>query len=85
MIEIKIYDNDEKIIIQIIDNGKTISRYQKNKIFKPGYSTKNQGWGLGLNLSKRIIKHIHKGEIHLNQSKENITIFQIEFKNFYSS
>ena len=84
-IEIKIFTINNTIKIQIIDNGKTISRTQKNKIFKPGFSTKNKGWGLGLNLSKRIINQIHKGAINLILSNDEQTIFQIEFKSFYSS
>lgn len=65
------------IQILFIDNGLGITRNNKNNIFKPGYSTKSKGWGIGLNLSKRIIKYIHKGNIKLIKSKQGETIFEI--------
>ena len=68
----------------ITDNGIGISNKDKNKIFKPGYSTKRRGWGLGLSLSKRIIKDIHHGKIKLHKSNTNETIFMISFRNFSS-
>ena len=71
------------ILINIIDNGIGIKSSAKNKIFNPGYSTKNKGWGLGLCLSKRIINDFHKGTIKLLKSNNNITQFQILFKNSY--
>jgi len=60
-----------------IDNGSGISRDNKGQIFKPGFSTKNKGWGIGLNLTKRIIEYIHKGKIKLNKSDQYQTIFEI--------
>ena len=84
-INIKLINTDDKYIdLFIEDNGDPISREQKNKIFKPGYSTKNKGWGIGLSLSERIIKYIHKGSINLVHSNENTTLFNIRFKNSYS-
>ena len=84
-IEIIIINNNNELEILIIDNGKPISRSQRNKIFKPGFSTKNKGWGLGLSLTQRIIKDIHKGSISLISSTNEQTTFQIKFKSFYSS
>ena len=84
-IEIIINNNNNELEILIIDNGKSISRSQRNKIFKPGFSTKNKGWGLGLSLTQRIIKDIHKGSISLISSTNEQTTFQIKFKSFYSS
>ena len=84
-IEIIIINNNNELEILIIDNGKPISRSQRNKIFKPGFSTKNKGWGLGLSLTQRIIKDIHKGSISLISSTNEKTTFQIKFKSFYSS
>ena len=69
--------NNNNISILFIDNGLGINRKNKNNIFKPGFSTKSKGWGIGLNLSKRIIEYIHKGSLKLIKSKQGETIFQI--------
>ena len=69
--------NSNNISILFIDNGLGINRKNKNNIFKPGFSTKSKGWGIGLNLSRRIIKYIHKGNLKLIKSKPGETIFQI--------
>ena len=84
LINIDLEEVDNYINIYIIDNGIGINNKDKNKIFKPGYSTKRRGWGLGLSLSKRIIKDIHKGKIRLYKSNNDKTVFLISFKNFYS-
>ncbi|MCJ7507377.1 MAG: HAMP domain-containing histidine kinase [candidate division Zixibacteria bacterium] len=57
-----------KIIIKVSDNGRGIATDQQGKIFKPGYTTKKRGWGLGLSLVKRIIKEYHSGRIYLEES-----------------
>ena len=59
---------DEYVKIYIIDNGVGINKSVKNKIFKPGVTTKQRGWGLGLSLAKRIIKEYHNGEIKVEDS-----------------
>ena len=82
LININVEATDNYINIYVIDNGSGINN--KSKIFRPGYSTKKRGWGLGLSLSKRIIKDIHNGKIKLYKSNEDETIFLISFKNFYS-
>ena len=46
-----------------------MSKGQAKQIFKPGYSTKKRGWGLGLSLSKRIIEQYHKGSLQLRQTE----------------
>jgi two-component sensor histidine kinase len=66
------YLNDKKIFIDIQDNGKGISSRNKRNIFKPGYSTKKRGWGLGLSLAKRIIEDYHGGTIYLKDSQVGI-------------
>jgi two-component system, sporulation sensor kinase D len=67
-----------KIKIQIKDSGKGIAKSKFKKIFKPGYTTKKRGWGLGLSLSKRIIEDYHKGKILVKSSDINkATIFEI--------
>jgi len=67
-IEITIVDMVRHIYIDISDTGKGMSKTQYKKIFKPGYTTKQRGWGLGLTLSKRIVENYHKGKIFVRQS-----------------
>ena len=54
-----------------MDTGKGIPQANLKTVFKPGYSTKKRGWGLGLSLAKRIIKEYHKGKIFVYKSKIN--------------
>ena len=84
MIKIEVIQIDSDIKIIIEDNGIGIINKDKNKIFKPGYSTKSRGWGLGLSLSKRIINDIHQGTIKLLKSNKEGTSVLITFKNSYS-
>lgn len=58
-----------KIFIDIKDNGIGILPIYKDVIFKPGYSTKKRGWGLGLNLAKRIIEEYHDGKLFIKETK----------------
>ena len=53
-----------KAVVDIADNGKGVSRDQIKAIFKPGFTTKKRGWGLGLSLAKRIIADYHRGQIY---------------------
>ncbi len=67
--------------IEVIDTGKGIPLRQQNAIFRPGYTTKNRGWGLGLSLSRRIINEYHKGKIFVAQSEVGKgTVFRIQLK-----
>jgi signal transduction histidine kinase len=62
--------NENKFIkIDIKDTGKGISKKNIPMVFKPGFTTKKRGWGLGLSLSKRIIEHYHKGELFVKSSE----------------
>ena len=67
-VKINLIEEDDHIKIYISDNGSGIKQSLKNKIFNPGITTKERGWGLGLSLSKRIIEEYHKGEIKLISS-----------------
>lgn len=67
-IDIFISQPNSHTVIEIHDTGKGISRKMHKNIFKPGYSTKQRGWGLGLALSKRIIEQYHKGSISISES-----------------
>ena len=59
----------DAVFIDVKDNGKGIDLKSKQDIFRPGYSTKQRGWGLGLSLSKRIIETYHNGKIFVKESK----------------
>lgn len=77
-IEVDLRQLEDEIIIDIKDNGKGIAVRNKNIVFKPGYSTKKRGWGLGLSLAKRIIEEYHYGRIFvLDSEKEKGTTFRI--------
>lgn len=68
-ISININENTEHTVIDISDTGKGINKANLNKIFKPGFTTKKRGWGLGLTLTKRIVQQYHKGEIFVKSSE----------------
>jgi len=77
-ITIQIKDEVSNILIDITDTGKGIDKKNISKVFKPGFSTKKRGWGLGLTLSKRIIEQYHKGQIFVLKSEQGIgTTFRI--------
>ena len=57
--------------IRIKDNGKGIPKKDWKNIFRPGFSTKKAGWGLGLSLANRIIEDIHKGNLRVLSSTIN--------------
>jgi len=69
VISARVYDLGNQINIDISDTGKGIPSSKFGKVFKPGYSTKQRGWGLGLSLAKRIIQDYHKGVIFIKSSK----------------
>ncbi|GAC1423687.1 MAG: HAMP domain-containing sensor histidine kinase [Flavisolibacter sp.] len=68
-ITILIQDHEDNLSIDISDTGKGISQRNLSKVFKPGYTTKKRGWGLGLSLSKRIIEQYHKGRLFVKVSE----------------
>lgn len=68
-IKVDLRDEKNSVIIDVTDTGKGISRQNIAKVFKPGFTTKKRGWGLGLSLSKRIISQYHKGEIFVKHSE----------------
>ena len=62
-------EKSHDVFIDIKDNGKGISAQNRRLIFRPGYSTKKRGWGLGLNLAKRIIEEYHRGKLIVKDTK----------------
>ena len=80
-ITIDIMEKKDQIMIDITDTGKGISRQNIANVFKPGFTTKKRGWGIGLSLSRRIIEQYHKGEIYVKSSEAGKgTIFRIVLK-----
>lgn len=78
MIKYHVFQKHNHIIIDISDTGKGIPSNRFKSIFKPGYTTKKRGWGLGLSFVKRIIENYHKGHIYVKDSTLNKgTIFRI--------
>ena len=65
---IKLRKEGSQILLFFEDNGKGIKRNNWNNIFKPGFSTKKRGWGLGLSFAKRIIEEYHNGNIKVLKS-----------------
>lgn len=76
-IAIKAYAFRGSVQIEISDNGKGIDPKIRKDIFRPGFSTKQRGWGLGLSLAKRIIEEYHKGKIWVKESSGEGTTFAI--------
>lgn len=73
--------NENRVLIDISDTGKGIPKSNLPSVFKPGFTTKKRGWGLGLALAKRIIEMYHQGRIFVKSSEENQgTTFRIELK-----
>ncbi len=68
-IDIFISDHTQVVYVDIADNGRGIPKSKYKTIFKPGYTTKERGWGLGLSLSKRIVEEYHGGKIFVNDSE----------------
>ncbi len=73
--------NENRVLIDISDTGKGIPKTNLANVFKPGFTTKKRGWGLGLALAKRIIVMYHGGRIFVKSSEENAgTTFRIELR-----
>lgn len=69
---------DTKVFIDVTDTGKGIDRHRYKTIFRPGYTSKKRGWGLGLSLSRRIIEDYHHGKLFVKQSQIGVgTTFRI--------
>ena len=79
-IDIFLKNEPRQVFIDIKDTGKGIPKSSFKKVFQPGYSTKQRGWGLGLSLAKRIINNYHHGTISVKCSEIGVgTTFRIHF------
>jgi nitrogen-specific signal transduction histidine kinase len=80
-IRIMLESDENNVGIEISDTGKGISKSNFKNVFKPGYTTKNRGWGLGLSLAKRIVEEYHGGKIFVKSSEIGKgTTFRINLK-----
>lgn len=68
-VSVKLKRVESEVFIDITDSGVGIEKKYQSEIFKPGYSTKKRGWGLGLSLTKRIIEEYHKGKLVIHKSE----------------
>ena len=77
-LKLSIESNQKKVKITIDDTGKGMPKKLFKQIFKPGFTTKKRGWGLGLSLSKRIVEDYHSGKISVKKSEiDKGTSFEI--------
>lgn len=80
-IDIYVDETDRNVYVEVSDTGKGIPSGNFQSVFKPGFTTKERGWGLGLSLAKRIIEEYHHGKIYVKDSELNVgTTFRIELQ-----
>ena len=80
-ITLTMFDEHDRVVIEVADNGKGIRRKDIKNVFTPGFTTKKRGWGLGLSLAKRIVEEYHKGRIYVKNSEIGKgTTFRIELQ-----
>ncbi len=80
-IDVAIKDEAASVIIDVSDTGKGMPKANFEKVFKPGFTTKKRGWGLGLTLTRRIVEQYHKGQIFVKSSETGKgTTFRIILK-----
>lgn len=80
-ITFEVLDLPGKAVIEVTDDGKGIRKKDISSVFKPGFTTKKRGWGLGLSLAKRIVEEYHHGRIFVKRSEVRVgTTFRIEIK-----
>lgn len=80
-IEIAISEDEKHVYVDISDTGKGLLKSNFKNVFRPGFTSKKRGWGLGLSLAQRIIEHYHKGKIFVKSSILNQgTTFRIALK-----
>lgn len=78
-ITLRVEETDKCAVIEVSDTGKGIKRKDLNNVFRPGFTTKERGWGLGLSLAKRIVEEYHNGKIWVKSSEVGKgTTFRVE-------
>ena len=80
-IDLWLLEEDNIVAVEVVDTGKGIKKKNVSNVFRPGFTTKKRGWGLGLSLAKRIVEEYHQGHIFVKQSEVGRgTTFRIELK-----
>lgn len=80
-LDIYIYRSENNVVIEVTDTGKGIPSGNFKNVFRPGFTTKRRGWGLGLSLAKRIVEEYHNGKIYVKSSQIGIgTTFAVEMR-----
>ncbi len=80
-ITLQLHENEREIMLDIADSGKGMDALTQRRIFEPGYTTKERGWGLGLPLAKRVVEQYHGGKLLLKSSQVGVgTTFRIVLK-----
>lgn len=80
-IDLWLLEEGNTVAIEVADNGKGIKKKDVGNVFRPGFTTKKRGWGLGLSLAKRIVEEYHKGHIYVKSSELGKgTTFRIELE-----
>jgi len=81
VLQMSVFERNKNILIEVKDSGSGMTKYQAQNAFKPGYSTKKRGWGLGLSLAKRVVQEYHNGDIKISQTEVGKgTTFRIVIK-----
>lgn len=86
--EISVYVSRQQgqVLVEVADTGKGIERQHFKSVFRPGFTTKKRGWGLGLSLAKRIVEEYHHGRIYVEASEVGRgTTFAIELPDNYQA
>ena len=80
-IKLQLHENEHEVMLDVTDSGKGIDNKTQRRIFEPGFTSKDRGWGLGLPLAKRIVEQYHGGKLLLKQSQPGVgTTFRIVLK-----
>ncbi|WP_449022610.1 sensor histidine kinase [Prevotella jejuni] len=80
-ITLRLEETDKRAIVEVSDTGKGIKKKDISNVFRPGFTTKKRGWGLGLSLAKRIVEEYHHGKIYVKNSEVGKgTTFRIELR-----
>ena len=80
-IDLWLLEEDDIVAVEVVDTGKGIRKKNMKNVFRPGFTTKSRGWGLGLSLAQRIVEEYHHGRIFVKQSEVGRgTTFRIELR-----